>query len=215
MTRGPERATAKGTVWMSKETTKMALLEAGQRVFLERGYNNAGIEAILQAAKVPKGSFYYYFPCKEDFGLQVLNRFAEAHDADLDRFLGDTTLSPLARLRRRGEAICERLESQDCRNGCLVGNLSQEMADQSEVFRARLAEIFRSWSDRYARCLKEAQQAGEIPDDLDVGELAEFWLNGSQGAVLRSKTLRSTAPLRTFLNLMFGFVLRNPSPVAV
>jgi TetR/AcrR family transcriptional repressor of nem operon len=194
---------------MSKETTKTALLEAGRRVFLERGYNHAGIEAILQAAGVPKGSFYYYFDSKEDFGLQVLNQFTERFDAELDRYLNDETLAPLERLRRLGESACARLESQQCRNGCLVGNLSQEMAAQSEVFRARLDEVFRGWSTRFAACLRDAQRAGDIPDHLDVHELAEFWLMGWQGAVLRAKTIRNTAPLRTFLNVMFGFVLQS------
>ena len=87
-------------------------------------------------------------------------------------------------------------------------NLSQEMADQSEAFRARLEEIFESWVDRYAKCLLEAQQFGEIRPDLDVSELAEFWLNSWQGALLRAKTMRSTAPLRTFLGVMFGNILQ-------
>src|SRR3954469_13816385 len=187
---------------MGKESTKNALLEAGKQVFLERGYNHAGIEAILQAAGVPKGSFYYYFESKEDFGLQVLDRFADCYRDTLDRYLDDASLSPLERLRSYFEGVCERLESQQCRNGCLVGNLSQEMAAQSEVFRARLEEIFEGWVDRYADCLAQAQRAAEIPPDLDVHELAEFWLNSWQGAILRAKTTRSTGPLRTFLNIM-------------
>lgn len=194
---------------MGKETTKDVLLEAGRRVFLERGYNHSGIDTILNEAGVPKGSFYYYFSSKEEFGLQVLNQFAERHGSDLDRILADTMTPPLERLRRLVEATCERLESQQCRNGCLVGNLCQEMADQNEAFRARLNEILRGWCACYASCLQEAQEAGEIAEDLDVGELAEFLLNSWQGAVLRAKTTRSTAPLRTYLKLIFGFVLKR------
>ena len=194
---------------MAKETTKDVLLEAGRRVFLERGYNHSGIDTILIEAGVPKGSCYYYFTSKEELGLQVLNRFAERHGSDLDRILGDRSVGPLERLRLLVEATCARLESQHCRNGCLVGNLSQEMADQSEVFRARLDEILSGWSACYADCLKEARDAGEIAADLDVDELAEFLLNSWQGAVLRAKTTRTTAPLRTFLNLMFGVVLKK------
>jgi TetR/AcrR family transcriptional repressor of nem operon len=82
------------------------------------------------------------------------------------------------------------------------------MADQSEVFRSRLEEIFEAWVDRYAECLQSAQAAGEIAPDLNVHELAEFWLNSWQGAMLRAKTMRSTAPLRTFLDLMFGHLLQ-------
>jgi TetR/AcrR family transcriptional repressor of nem operon len=195
---------------MSKETTKAALLDAGKRVFLEKGYNHAGIEAILQEAGVPKGSFYYYFDSKEDFGLQVLNRFADVYRAEIQRHLGDTSVSPLDRLRRYVDAACERIESQSCRNGCLVGNLSQEMAAQSEVFRTRLEEIFEEWVDCYARCLQDAQRSGEISPDLDARKLAEFWLSSWQGAILRAKTMRSTEPLRNFLSTMFGSILQVP-----
>ncbi len=194
---------------MSKEKTKDLLLEAGKATFLEKGYNNSGIESILQAAGVPKGSFYYYFDSKEDFGLRVLDRFASCYAERLDRFLGDASLPPLGRLRAYFESVFEKLASDQCRKGCLVGNLSQEMADQSEVFRARLEEIFEGWVDRYAECLDEARRAGEIAPDLDVHELAEFWLNGWQGAILRAKTMRSTAPLRTFLAVMFGDILQG------
>jgi len=194
---------------MCKESTKHVLLDTGKRIFSEKGYNNSGIEAILQAAGVPRGSFYYYFSSKEDFGLQVINRFAECYDKELERHLGDGSVGPLDRLRGYFASIIERLESQQCRNGCLVGTLSQEMADQSETFRARLEEIFDSWRDRYAECLREAQEAGEIPSHVDVRELAEFWLSSWQGAILRAKTMRSTAPLHTFLNIMFGSVLQS------
>ncbi len=198
---------------MSKEKTRDILLEAGKKTFLEKGYNNSGIEAILQAAGVPRGSFYYYFESKEDFGLKVLDRFAECFDETLDRFLGDTSVPPLDRLRNYFESKFTKLESDQCRKGCLVGILSQEMAEQSEIFRARLEEIFESWVDRYAGCLKEAQDAGDIPADLDVHELAEFWLNAWQGAMLRAKSMRSAAPLRTFLALMFGHILQAPHSV--
>jgi len=194
---------------MSKGTTKETLLEAGKRIFMAQGYNHAGIESILQAAGVPKGSFYHYFDSKEDFGLQVLNRFAEGHNAVLERYLREPGFSPLERLRRLAEAMCEWLESLQCRNGCLVGNLSLEMAEHSEAFRSRLDAIFGAWVGRYADCLQEAQDAGEIPAGLDARDLAEFWLNSWQGAVLRAKTVRSTAPLRTFLTVMFDSVLKK------
>ena len=172
------------------------------------GVQQLGIESILQEVGVPKGSFYHYFENKEDFGLQVLDRFAECIGERQEQILAEECVPPLDRLRHYCEVVSELLESDQCRKGCLVGNLSQEMADQSESFRARLEEIFESWVDRYAECLLEAQQAGEVPPDLDVRELAEFWLNSWQGAILRAKTMRSPAPLRTFLAVMFGNILQ-------
>src|SRR5262245_63570685 len=84
-------------------TAKEALLEAGTHIILEKGYNHMGIQEVLQAAGVPKGSFYYYFPSKAAFGLQIIERFAAAYTRRLDQCLGDTSASPLSRLRRHLE----------------------------------------------------------------------------------------------------------------
>jgi TetR/AcrR family transcriptional repressor of nem operon len=199
---------------MSKETTQTILLETGKRLFLEKGYSNTGIEAVVQAAGVPKGSFYYYFGSKEEFGLRVLDRFADEARANFERCLGNTNLRPLDRFRCYFEEACRRFEADACRHGCLVGNLSQEMAAQSEVFRVRLKEIFDSILERYVEGLRVAQEAGEIPLDQDLRELAEFCLSSWQGAILRAKAARSTQPIRTFIDVVFGSLLKTSETAA-
>lgn len=194
---------------MGKAATRESLLDAGWEVLSRWGFNHGGLDRIVQSAGVPKGSFYYYFTSKEAFGIAVLDRFAEGVAEEFSRHLEDESLRPLERLRRLSDALLACLESRDCRQGCLVGNLCQEMADQNEVFRLRLDAIFRDWSARYADCLRKAREAGEISADLDPVTLADFWLNSWQGAVLRAKASRSTTPIRTFLDVMFGQVLRK------
>src|SRR5215813_10266860 len=75
----------------AKATTKAALVDAGTRLILEQGYHETGIQDVLQVAGVPKGSFYYYFPSKEAFALEVIAQFAAAYLARLEQYLGDTT----------------------------------------------------------------------------------------------------------------------------
>lgn len=193
---------------MAREKTKDLLLDVGKRTFLERGYNNSGIETILQSAGVPKGSFYYYFESKEDFGLKVLDRFAECYDDLMNQTLGDQATSPIERFRHYFEGIADRFDSDQCRKGCLIGNLSQELSDHSEAFRIKLGEIFHRWEDRYAECLQLALDQGEIAPILPIRDSAELWLTGWQGAMLRAKTSRTSAPLRTFLAVMFRHILR-------
>src|SRR5215467_15078216 len=84
----------------AKVTTKGALVDAGLHLMLEKGYHHTGIQEVLQAAGVPKGSFYYYFPSKEAFGREVIAQFAAAYVERLERWLGETTQSPLTRLHR-------------------------------------------------------------------------------------------------------------------
>ena len=67
-------------ICMDRQETKQNLRQAGSRWILLHGYNHTGLNEILAEAGVPKGSFYYYFTSKEDFGLQVLDQFAARSD---------------------------------------------------------------------------------------------------------------------------------------
>jgi AcrR family transcriptional regulator len=42
------------------------LLEAGERIFAERGYHAARVDDIVKAARTSHGTFYLYFASKED-----------------------------------------------------------------------------------------------------------------------------------------------------
>ncbi len=42
------------------------LLDAGMRVFAERGYHAARVDDIVRAARTSHGTFYLYFANKED-----------------------------------------------------------------------------------------------------------------------------------------------------
>ena len=197
---------------MGRSQTKALLLDVGRQTFLERGYTNSGIETILQAANVPKGSFYYYFSSKEEFGLEVVDQFARTYDELMDQAFSDLALTPMQRFQSYFEQIIHRFDQGQCRQGCLIGCLSQELANQSESFRVKLEEIFQRWGLRYGECLSLAADAGEINPVLSIPDCVELWLSGWQGAMLRAKTAQSFAPLRCFLVIMLHQILRTTAP---
>jgi TetR/AcrR family transcriptional repressor of nem operon len=186
-----------------KQDTRQALIEAGAAIIAVKGFNNTGIDEILKAVGVPKGSFYYYFSSKNDFGLNIINHHAELYRQKLDRHFNDTGLSPLSRLRQYFQTGRDDMQGNACRKGCLFGNLGQEMADQEETFRLRLAEIFQQWCQRLSDCLREAQQTGELSTHFDADRLAEFCLCSWEGAVLRAKVTKSPQPMDTFISYLF------------
>jgi len=194
---------------MDKNETRATIIRIGTDLIGRQGFNATGIDAILREAGVPKGSFYYYFKSKEEFGLAVIDHFAERYDQRLDAFLNDEEVTPLNRIRNLLESGLARLEQNQCTRGCLIGNLGQELADQNERFRARLEEIFSSWKERYAACLREAQEAGELAPEFDPGVVAGFILSGWEGAVLKAKVMKSPQPLRDFIGTLFATVLRK------
>ena len=190
-----------------KESARDKIIETGVEMIAISGFNATGIDSILKAAGVPKGSFYHHFGSKENFGIEVINLFAERYAKKLHSFFDDQNVEPLKRIRNYLEHSIEHLTQENFAKGCLIGNLGQELADQNERFRDRLGEVFFDWLKLFADCLRQAQQAGSLNSRLDAHKLASFLLSGWEGAILRAKVMRSPEPLKQFVSILFTTVL--------
>lgn len=187
------------------EDTRQRLIREGLAVLTERGYSYSGLDGILRRAQVPKGSFYYYFSNKEDFGRELIQAYGRYFEAKLEGYLDAGDRPPLARLEAFIEDAKAGMRRFEFRRGCLIGNLGQEMAALPESFRALLQQVFRDWEARTARCLAEAQASGEMAAGLDPEAMARLFWIGWEGAVLRAKLDQSTEPLDAFAR---DFLLR-------
>ncbi|MDT7835099.1 acrylate utilization transcriptional regulator AcuR [Aquabacterium sp. OR-4] len=185
--------------------TRAQLLRSGVAVLTEKGYSAVGIDELLRAAQVPKGSFYYYFSSKEAFGQALIEAYAAYFARKLDRCLLDTRVSPLARLRLFVDDAKAGMARHGFRRGCLVGNLGQEMGTLPESFRAQLEQVFVDWQQRTA-CLAEAQAGGDIGPQHDAPALARFFWIGWEGAVLRAKLQQAADPLDDYAAGFFALL---------
>jgi TetR/AcrR family transcriptional repressor of nem operon len=191
-------------------STRERLLDAGWAMLLERGYHGLGIQAVLEATCVPKGSFYHHFTDKEHFALQVLDRYMAAVHAGLDACLGDASRPPLQRIRRFFERT-QRAYRQEGYLGCLLGGLGQELAGASAVFRRKIDGCFAAIAERIAACLAEARARGELREDAEPDRLASLLVDCWEGAALRSRLQESPAPLSAMLDFCFARGLSAPS----
>jgi len=96
----------------NKHSTKQRLLDAGLTMLLEHGYNDLGIQPLLDATGIPKGSFYHHFKDKQDFALQVIDQYMEGVHASLDACLAETARAPLERVRRFFELTQQHYQTQ-------------------------------------------------------------------------------------------------------
>jgi len=192
---------------MRRMHSKSDLVRAGLGVMLNNGFHGTGVEAILKAANVPKGSFYNHFPSKEEFGLAVIDQFRADLDAITGPILADRSVPPLTRIRTCLETLTARFQRNHCTRGCLIGNLGLEMSGQSENIRQRLADGLRQWIEAFASTLAEAQQAKAIPADLDPRCLAESLVAAFEGALLLGKVRQSPEPLTNVITLFFDRLL--------
>jgi TetR/AcrR family transcriptional repressor of nem operon len=188
---------------MKRIHNKDDIVQVGLDLVLSRGFNATGVEAILKQAKIPKGSFYNFFSSKEDFGLALIDKFVNARQEVFYPIFSDESRPPLERVKRSFETLIETFEEHDCSQGCLLGNLGQEMADQFENVRQLLEESLQKWSSGIATLLLQAQQEKALPADMDADMLAENLISSFQGALLYAKVKKSPEPLRDFIHLYF------------
>jgi len=197
---------------MKRIHNKEDIVQVGLDIVLSKGFNATGVETILKQANIPKGSFYNFFSSKEEFALAIIDSYVANMAKNLHTVLNSESLPPLERVRKSFETVIKTFEDNDCSKGCLIGNLSQEMADQCESIRQRLEDSLQMWSRVLSELLLQAQREEAISADMDVDMLAENILSSFQGAVLRAKVKKSSEPLRIFIHLYFDVFLSTAKP---
>ena len=194
---------------METRDAKSRILKAGARIVLEKGFCDTGLAEVLEAAQVPKGSFYFYFKNKEDFGLQLVDAFADTLKAAREAVLRDENLTGLERIREMFVRQTNLFRKHGFKGGCPIGNLSQEMGDRSPLFRKKLKQVFSELRQELADQLSLARENGEMNQSIDPDEAADFILSSWQGALLQMKVAQSTAPFEVFDRMIFGRLLKT------
>ncbi len=187
--------------------TRDNLIRAGVRMLHETGYAATGIKDIVDAVEVPKGSFYNHFESKEAFGKEVVDFYFNSGLVELRELFENSDIAPLERLRVYFDRRIEAFREAGYVRGCLMGNLSLEIADHSAPIRDSLATNFRTWSRLFETCIAQAQQTGAIGNRLPASLLAQFVLNSWEGALLRMRVDKSDLPLREFTEVVFKSLL--------
>lgn len=178
--------------------TRERLIAEGLKSLVLHGFEGIGLNAILHAAGVPKGSFYYFFKSKEDFARAVLDAYESQANDQQNAIFKDTSRSPLRRLRDYFDTIGRGHLAEAPIGGCLFGVLSQTAAARSPEFKARLALVFATWEAELAELLEEAKSAGEVDPGLDTKEAAAFLIDSFEGMLVRLKVDGNRNSLRRF-----------------
>jgi TetR/AcrR family transcriptional repressor of nem operon len=188
---------------MAREDIRNELIESGLKLFARSGYTATGVKDLVEASHVPKGSFYYYFDSKEAYAEEVVRQLSVRNAAARNRLLSDRSIPPLARLREYFRRSIETYASRGFCEGCLIGNLTLEVSDSSDLVRAGLQEALSTWQQGIEDVLAEAAAQGQLPARLDPAETAAFLLNSWQGALLRMKAEKNARPMELFLEMVF------------
>jgi TetR/AcrR family transcriptional regulator, transcriptional repressor for nem operon len=194
---------------MANHGTREELIEVGLKQIHSAGYTATGINQILELADVPKGSFYHHFASKDAFAKEILEHYNSGEQERWESFLGDTKVSPLKRLRKYFKEMIAIYGRRGRSAGCLLGNMTLEVAEHNPELRGVLRKSFDRWQTAIAKTIGEAIEQRELPKTANADELAAVLVNAWEGAQVRTKVEQSDKPLELFLDVTFNVLLKG------
>ena len=170
-----------------RSSVRQAILETAKPIILGKGFSAVGLNEILGAAAVPKGSFYHYFKSKELFGEALLDSYFSDYLDQLNLLLSQPGRTAAESLMTYWQQWRDT-QSGPCVDGkCLAVKLGGEVSDLSESMRLALHHGTSRIIERLARCIADGISDGSLTATLDAEQTAltlyETWL----GATLLSK----------------------------
>jgi TetR/AcrR family transcriptional repressor of nem operon len=182
------------------------ILATGSELIRTKGYHNVGINEILKACAIPKGSFYNFFETKEHFATAILNRYGDDSKKWVERYLLDDSLSPLNRLKSFYSIMIDANEKDDYSGGCLVNTLSNEVGRLNDGIAESANKNFIKIIDVVTDCVAKAQEAGELVDTFPPEQIAEYLHAGAYGGFSRMKVTRDRKYLDNWYKMTFNFI---------
>ncbi|PJJ17461.1 TetR family transcriptional regulator [Janthinobacterium sp. 67] len=181
---------------MSKKSSadmRQHLIDIAKALMAEKGYTAVGLAELVAAAGVPKGSFYYYFKSKEEFGQALLDDYFTTYLQTVDALLAGPGIA-----RERLLAYFDYWSTTQADSApegkCLVVKLGAEVCDLSVDMGAVLQQGTGAILDRLTQCIESGRLDGSVAAATPARVLAESLYQLWLGASLMVKVARNGGP---------------------
>lgn len=171
------------------------IVETACRLFYNQGYNNTGINQLLEEAKVAKASLYQHFGSKEEVGLTYLKVARVEWFEGLDKWTGTKT-DPKQKLIACFDFLEYALRINEFR-GCKFINMLSELADSASPMHDEIIEHkakLRSYMKNFVR--EALANRASIVEDVEkyesVGDSIYLMF---EGAIVESKIYKDAWPI--------------------
>lgn len=197
---------------MSLQSTdiRQHILDTAKPIILGKGFSAVGLNELLTAAEVPKGSFYHYFKSKEFFGEALLDSYFECYQLRLTTILKAENKTSAERLMDYWRGWLHTQCGDDIEAKCLVVKLGSEVSDLSEAMRLALQRGTSRIVQQLAECIAAGSADGSLPHDLDAANTALMLYNQWLGATVLTKIRRDRSALEAAMHLTWQLLKISP-----
>jgi TetR/AcrR family transcriptional regulator, transcriptional repressor for nem operon len=211
-----------GNVPRDGTATRERILDAAQRIVLERGFAATSVDAVLAQAPATKGAFFHHFPSKNDLGRALLERYAAADERTLDDFMAlaeaesDDPAEQLVAFVRHFEHAADELAPTQ--PGCLFVSFIYERQLAGRGEDDLIAESIRHWRARLLEKLEAAARVHPPAIVVDLHSLADQVFTTFEGGFILARAMHDRrhlraqlAHLRHYLELLFDLSPKEPA----
>lgn len=169
---------------------KERILETATRLFYKQGYNNTGINQILEEAKVAKASLYQHYGSKEDVGLEYLRSARTEWFEGLGQWV-DAKKIPSQKVMACFNFLEYALTTHEFR-GCKFINMLTELGDAKSPLQNEIVEHKAKLRGYIKDLVREALKNKNPENHDNIGDSIYLLF---EGAIVESKIYKDTWPL--------------------
>lgn len=173
-----------------------AALDRAMRVFWQRGYADASLEALCSATGLGRGSLYGAFGGKDALFLQCLDRYASLYGAQYEQALAAHPGDPVRAVEAFFDVVLGRIADPSVPAGCLIA----QSAAQSPTLKQENGLRVRGLLDVQRQQVRAAL-ADSSADTRTLDELATYVVAVNQSLAVLSRAGASDAELRSVARL--------------
>ncbi len=184
------------------QETRTRILEAAVKVFATKGYHDTKVDDIVSESSTSKGSFYFYFPSKQDIFLALSDTFANLLES---------------RITQAMEKESHGLQQMDAALRASLGLFSQyrglakialvQAVGLGAVFEERRRAINNRLTLIIQSRLEQAMKDGSIPP-IQAEITARAWV-GALNEVVVNWIYTGAPPLEEALPVLRQFLARS------
>lgn len=169
------------------QATRERMIDTGIELMRASGLSGAGINEVVKASGMPKGSVYHFFPGGKE---QLVSEALAVYRERVRRFIEASMSrhrSPQRKVHALFDAFAQRLEASDCRRSCAAGAVCLDLDDSLDSLRTSVHAALDCWADTIADQLGWA-------DRRQARSFAGLVLTAIEGAYIRGRAEGSSRP---------------------
>ena len=158
------------------DVQRLKFAEAAMSLIARHGLEGVTMRAVAAEADLSYGSLFHYFKSKDELLMHVIR-----HSTTLQTKRVNEYVSQYSGLKALEHLLCDdSIISDSSRDDWMVWLTFLYKAALHESFADLHAELIDGWLTRIERLLEDAQQSGEIRENLDTGfEAMGVWAYSS------------------------------------